>query len=322
MSSFVMTIDNDAPVDPVEPSIKNRKRYNDNYEVNNNSTVESSSSEEEDEDEDESEDEGTPESRTRFVFQDDDSEEEEDYYEAAQTSTWDFKGAISKIKKEDKRLHGQNHMSTVDDKIKKLLSKRVNQNIKVEENKRSDDSSENSNKNLDDSSDNEKSNIDSSNSNEDSNDSDSPDNDEVNSDGSEEFEKPVVIINDQYDDMKARRKALRGSSTTKNNDSFFDDEESARIEAEEARIQAVGTRKKTKKKDTTTTTTTSPYSSTSVTFDALNLSRPLLRAVKSLNFKRPTPIQARAIPLALAGRDLCCNAMTGSGKIFFSFLLI
>ena len=44
------------------------------------------------------------------------------------------------------------------------------------------------------------------------------------------------------------------------------------------------------------------------------MSRPLLRATKVLGFKQPTPIQARAIPLALAGRDLCCNAMTGSGK--------
>ena len=49
-------------------------------------------------------------------------------------------------------------------------------------------------------------------------------------------------------------------------------------------------------------------------FSKLNLSRPLLRAIKKLGFSHPTPIQERAIPLALAGRDLCCSAVTGSGK--------
>ena len=49
-------------------------------------------------------------------------------------------------------------------------------------------------------------------------------------------------------------------------------------------------------------------------FTKLNLSRPLLRAIRKLGFVRPTPIQERAIPLALAGRDLCCSAVTGSGK--------
>ena len=49
-------------------------------------------------------------------------------------------------------------------------------------------------------------------------------------------------------------------------------------------------------------------------FTKLNLSRPLLRAIKKLGFTNPTPIQERSIPLALAGRDLCCSAVTGSGK--------
>ena len=46
----------------------------------------------------------------------------------------------------------------------------------------------------------------------------------------------------------------------------------------------------------------------------LALCRPLLRAVKDLGFERPTPIQAASIPLALAGRDICGAATTGSGK--------
>lgn len=51
-----------------------------------------------------------------------------------------------------------------------------------------------------------------------------------------------------------------------------------------------------------------------VSFQDLNLSRPLLRAVSALGYTHPTPIQAACIPLALAGRDICGSAMTGSGK--------
>ncbi len=52
----------------------------------------------------------------------------------------------------------------------------------------------------------------------------------------------------------------------------------------------------------------------SVSFQSLDLSRSLLRALASLSFHTPTPIQARTIPLALAGKDLVANAVTGSGK--------
>jgi ATP-dependent RNA helicase DDX27 len=49
-------------------------------------------------------------------------------------------------------------------------------------------------------------------------------------------------------------------------------------------------------------------------FSHLNLSRPLMRGIESMGFVRPTPIQARTIPIALAGRDVCGSAVTGSGK--------
>jgi len=49
-------------------------------------------------------------------------------------------------------------------------------------------------------------------------------------------------------------------------------------------------------------------------FSQLNLSRPLLRAVEAAGYVQPTPVQARVIPLALAGRDICASALTGSGK--------
>jgi ATP-dependent RNA helicase DDX27 len=49
-------------------------------------------------------------------------------------------------------------------------------------------------------------------------------------------------------------------------------------------------------------------------FSSMNLSRPLLRNITNLQFATPTPIQARAIPLALLGRDILGAAQTGSGK--------
>ncbi len=50
------------------------------------------------------------------------------------------------------------------------------------------------------------------------------------------------------------------------------------------------------------------------TFAELNLSEPVARAIADLGFEAPTPIQARSIPLLLAGRDLIGQAQTGTGK--------
>ncbi len=55
-------------------------------------------------------------------------------------------------------------------------------------------------------------------------------------------------------------------------------------------------------------------------FSTLKLDPALLKALKELGFTRPTPIQADAIPPALAGRDVLACAMTGSGKTY-AFLL-
>ena len=48
-------------------------------------------------------------------------------------------------------------------------------------------------------------------------------------------------------------------------------------------------------------------------FSQLNLSRSLLRAVEAAGYVNPTPVQAKVIPFALAGRDICASAVTGSG---------
>ena len=49
-------------------------------------------------------------------------------------------------------------------------------------------------------------------------------------------------------------------------------------------------------------------------FTDLGLVKPLLKALAEENYTIPTPIQAQAIPLVLAGRDLLGIAQTGTGK--------
>ncbi|HEY5084138.1 MAG TPA: DEAD/DEAH box helicase, partial [Rhizomicrobium sp.] len=53
---------------------------------------------------------------------------------------------------------------------------------------------------------------------------------------------------------------------------------------------------------------------TDLNFAALGIAEPILRALAAENYTTPTPIQARAIPALLAGRDLLGIAQTGTGK--------
>jgi ATP-dependent RNA helicase DeaD len=49
-------------------------------------------------------------------------------------------------------------------------------------------------------------------------------------------------------------------------------------------------------------------------FSTLSLPAPLMAAIEKMNFTEPTPIQAKAIPFALEGRDILGSAQTGTGK--------
>ncbi len=51
-----------------------------------------------------------------------------------------------------------------------------------------------------------------------------------------------------------------------------------------------------------------------MTFDDLGLSADLLRTVSEQGYSQPTPIQTKAIPLVLDGRDIMAAAQTGTGK--------
>ncbi|WP_257542048.1 DEAD/DEAH box helicase [Sphingobium sp. CFD-1] len=49
-------------------------------------------------------------------------------------------------------------------------------------------------------------------------------------------------------------------------------------------------------------------------FTELGLAEPILKALAAKNYATPTPIQQKAIPVLLEGRDLCGIAQTGTGK--------
>ncbi|MCU7921553.1 MAG: DEAD/DEAH box helicase [Candidatus Thiodiazotropha sp. (ex Dulcina madagascariensis)] len=51
-----------------------------------------------------------------------------------------------------------------------------------------------------------------------------------------------------------------------------------------------------------------------MSFENLGLSAELLRAIREQGYSEPTPIQRKAIPLILDGRDVMAGAQTGTGK--------
>ena len=51
-----------------------------------------------------------------------------------------------------------------------------------------------------------------------------------------------------------------------------------------------------------------------VTFKELNLPTPILQALEKVGYEKPSPIQAKSIPLLLNGKDLLGQAQTGTGK--------
>ena len=59
-----------------------------------------------------------------------------------------------------------------------------------------------------------------------------------------------------------------------------------------------------------------------MTFEDLNLNKPLLQALTDLDFVYPTPIQKQAFPVIMSGRDVVGIAQTGTGKTFAYLLPI
>ena len=55
-------------------------------------------------------------------------------------------------------------------------------------------------------------------------------------------------------------------------------------------------------------------SETTVTFDSMDLSKEILKAVRAMGFNEPSTVQAKTIPLMMEGQDINAIAPTGTGK--------
>ena len=73
-------------------------------------------------------------------------------------------------------------------------------------------------------------------------------------------------------------------------------------------------RKRSSTDDTPTVPETECSLDEGVTFQSLGLDTRLLQGIAKLGFAHPTAVQAKAIPLALEGKDILARAKTGSGK--------
>jgi ATP-dependent RNA helicase DDX27 len=60
--------------------------------------------------------------------------------------------------------------------------------------------------------------------------------------------------------------------------------------------------------------TSKPLAIGANSFQAMSLSRPILKGLATIGFTEPTPIQLKSIPVALLGKDIVGGAVTGSGK--------
>lgn len=51
-----------------------------------------------------------------------------------------------------------------------------------------------------------------------------------------------------------------------------------------------------------------------MTFETLGLHPLILKALADIHYDQPTPVQTKAIPPAINGKDLLVSSQTGSGK--------
>jgi len=130
--------------------------------------------------------------------------------------------------------------------------------------------------------------------------------------GKKEASAPVVESQNEEEDYGD----VGNDESDQDDDSEEDDELERDDDSEDERKEAS---KAAAFFDSSHITTT--QDSTIDTFSQLGLSRPLLRGVASMGFVSPTPIQASVIPVALAGRDVCASAVTGS-KCWLLLLLM
>jgi ATP-dependent RNA helicase DDX27 len=110
--------------------------------------------------------------------------------------------------------------------------------------------------------------------------------------------------NDNYDDDSVASPAPHPDDLASEGSSDEDDTDEDQVEA--ARREAFFAPEEKPVKGAKQVSTLS--------FQNMQLSRPILRGLAAVGFTQPTPIQAKTIPVALLGKDVVGGAVTGSGK--------
>ena len=109
---------------------------------------------------------------------------------------------------------------------------------------------------------------------------------------------------DALSESKTAKRAKKNAATTKEAESTLDNQDA---EYFETIIEAPANTESDSK-------ASGQNAGGAVLFSQLSLSRSLLRGVERAGYVSATPIQAQVIPYALAGKDICASAETGSGK--------
>ncbi|KAM9296226.1 putative ATP-dependent RNA helicase DDX27 [Gastrophryne carolinensis] len=115
---------------------------------------------------------------------------------------------------------------------------------------------------------------------------------------------------EKEEDIKSEEESEK-EETEESEDEFSSEEETVLTKADTLRVK-----EKKRKKGTGNTGffEDASHFDENLTFQDMNLSRPLLKAISALSFTQPTPIQKACIPVGLLGRDICACAATGTGK--------
>lgn len=244
-------------------------------------------------------------------------------------NSWSYKSALSLLSKNDSSgLGGEVERTNVASIIAAARSNLKRGKVETN-NDEGDDDDSGSSSSGDDGDDNDKDGS-SSSSNESGSDSDDSDSDSSDDEvddahtASHSMESDVLKVRERPQRKKKRQVAPddEEEEQSSNSDGESDeddgsnsgdesaDDENVDDEDEDAKAEAAKAAAFFDSSHVTTTETSESIDS----FSQLGLSRPLLRGVASMGFVTPTLIQASVLPVALAGRDVCASAVTGSGK--------
>ena len=127
---------------------------------------------------------------------------------------------------------------------------------------------------------------------------------EYDSDESDEYSNESAQADDYYDEV------TQSDEYSQNDESVCEDDASDEVAQEAESVDADAD----KSTDEDSAFKISDEEEPIITFDSLELSEEVLKAIKHEGFEQPTPIQLRSIPVVMSGRDMIGQAQTGTGK--------